>query len=95
MTPLGLIAGEGVFPVLVARGARAAGRKVICVGMRGNAWPQLQQECDEFHWAGVTRLSRIQSGWLLTSIDIALAMEWNGVVADVPLLESLPEEELT
>jgi UDP-2,3-diacylglucosamine hydrolase len=56
MSPLGLIAGEGVFPVLVARGARAAGRKVICVGFSGNAWPQLQQECDEFHWVGVTRV---------------------------------------
>jgi UDP-2,3-diacylglucosamine hydrolase len=56
MTPLGLIAGEGVFPVLVARGAKAAGRKVVCVGFAGNAWPQLQQECDEFHWVGVSRI---------------------------------------
>lgn len=58
MQPLGLIAGEGVFPVLVARGARAAGRRVICVGLAGNAWPQLRDECDEFHWAGVSRLGR-------------------------------------
>jgi DUF1009 family protein len=59
MTPLGLIAGEGVFPILVARGARAAGRRVVCVGLAGNAWPQLREECDEFHWAGITRLG----GW--------------------------------
>jgi DUF1009 family protein len=59
MTPLGLIAGEGVFPVLVARGARAAGRRVVCIGLAGNAWPQLKDECDEFHWAGITRLG----GW--------------------------------
>jgi len=58
MDPLGLIAGEGVFPVLVARGAKAAGRKVICVGLSGSAWPQLQKECDEFHWVGVSRLGR-------------------------------------
>ncbi len=58
MTPLGLIAGEGVFPVLVARGARAAGRKVVCVGLTGNAWPELKQECDEFHWASTARLGR-------------------------------------
>jgi DUF1009 family protein len=56
--PLGLIAGEGVFPVLVARGAKAAGRRVVCVGLAGNAWPQLREECDEFHWAGVSRLGR-------------------------------------
>jgi UDP-2,3-diacylglucosamine hydrolase len=56
--PLGLIAGEGVFPVLVARGARAAGRKVVCVGLRGAAWPELRQECERFDWAGVLRLNR-------------------------------------
>lgn len=56
--PLGLIAGEGVFPLLVARGARAAGRKIVCVGLAGNAWDGLRQECDDFHWAGITRMSR-------------------------------------
>ncbi len=56
--PLGLIAGEGVFPLLVARGARAAGRKVVCVGLAGNAWSELRQECDRFDWAGITRMSR-------------------------------------
>src|SRR5208337_3326326 len=34
--PLGLIAGEGIFPLLVARGARAAGRTVICAAFRGS-----------------------------------------------------------
>src|SRR2546421_236628 len=41
MGPLGLIAGEGVFPLLVARGARAAGRKVVCAAFAGHAWPDL------------------------------------------------------
>jgi DUF1009 family protein len=56
--PLGLIAGEGVFPLLVARGARAAGRRVVCVGLAGNASPLLAGECDAFHWVGVSRLGR-------------------------------------
>ena len=55
MAPLGLIAGEGVFPILVARGARAAGRRVVCTAFAGHAWPELQHECDEFHWVGVLR----------------------------------------
>lgn len=55
MPPLGLIAGEGVFPLLVARGARAAGRKVVCTAFAGHARPELQAECDEFHWVGVLR----------------------------------------
>ena len=56
--PLGLIAGEGVFPLLVARGAKAAGRRVVCVGLAGNATPALAAECDQFHWVGISRLGR-------------------------------------
>lgn len=54
-TPLGLIAGEGMFPLLVARGARASGRKVICAAFAGHAWPELQSEVDLFKWVGVLR----------------------------------------
>ena len=56
--PLGLIAGEGVFPVLVARGARAAGRKVVCAAFSRNAWPELRKEVDEFRWVGVLRMNK-------------------------------------
>ena len=56
MEPLGLIAGEGVFPFLVARGARAAGRQVVCVALAGSALPELAVECDRFHWVSVVRL---------------------------------------
>ncbi len=58
MEPLGLIAGEGVFPVLVARGARAAGRRIICAGFSRNAWPSLADEVDHFEWVGVLRMNR-------------------------------------
>jgi DUF1009 family protein len=56
--PLGLIAGEGVFPLLVARGARAAGRRVVCCAFAGHAWPELRAECDRFEWVGITRLGK-------------------------------------
>jgi DUF1009 family protein len=52
---LGIVAGEGIFPLLVARGARAAGRKVVGVGFRGSAWPEMERECDVFEWARVAR----------------------------------------
>jgi len=58
MQPLGLIAGEGVFPFLVARGARAAGREVVCVALAGSAAPELAKECDRFEWVSVVRLGR-------------------------------------
>lgn len=54
-SPLGLIAGEGVFPLLVARGARAAGRKVICCALAGCAWPELSGECDITRTVGIAR----------------------------------------
>jgi DUF1009 family protein len=58
MSPLGLIAGEGVFPLLVARGARAAGRKVVCAALARNAWPELRDEVDDFSWVGILRLGK-------------------------------------
>src|SRR3954471_8917513 len=56
--PLGLIAGEGVFPLLVARGARAAGRRVVCAAFAGHAWPDLRRECDRFEWVVLLRLDK-------------------------------------
>jgi DUF1009 family protein len=56
--PIGLIAGEGVFPLLVARGAHAAGRQVVCAALAGSAWPELERECDRFDWVGVVRLGQ-------------------------------------
>jgi DUF1009 family protein len=56
--PLGLIAGEGIFPLLVARGARAAGRRVICAALGDCAWPELQRECSLFRRVGIIRISQ-------------------------------------
>ena len=56
--PLGLIAGEGVFPFLVARGARAAGRRVVCVGLGGCVWPGVVDEVDDYQTVGVLRVGQ-------------------------------------
>jgi DUF1009 family protein len=59
MGPIGLIAGEGVFPLLVARGMKSAGRKVVCAALAGCAWgDELRDECDEFKWVGIVRLGQ-------------------------------------
>jgi UDP-2,3-diacylglucosamine hydrolase len=47
-----------MFPLLVARGARAAGRRVVCAALSGSAWPELRGECDAFKWVGVLRLGQ-------------------------------------
>lgn len=52
---LGLIAGEGRLPFLVAAGAREAGLKVVCVGLVDNAEPGLADEVDVFYRVAIAR----------------------------------------
>ncbi len=55
---LGLIAGAGRLPLLIARGARRAGRPLAVVALRGLADPALAELADAFAWAGVARPGR-------------------------------------
>jgi DUF1009 family protein len=57
---LGLIAGGGRLPFLVAAGAREAGLKVVCVGLVDNAEPALADEVDVFYRAAIAR----PGGWI-------------------------------
>ncbi len=57
-TPLGLIAGAGDFPWLVARGAKRAGCRLVVVGLRSLADPGLREPADAFYWAGLARMGR-------------------------------------
>ncbi|UCG48047.1 MAG: UDP-2,3-diacylglucosamine diphosphatase LpxI [Phycisphaerales bacterium] len=52
---LGLIAGEGRLPYMVASGARRAGLKVVCVGLAGSAEAALAEEVDVFYEVAVAR----------------------------------------
>ena len=52
---LGLIAGEGRLPFLVASGAKKAGLKVICVGLADNAETSLADEVDVFYRVALAR----------------------------------------
>ncbi len=55
---IGLIAGQGMLPVIMARGMKAAGANVCCVGLRDQADPVLRELCDEFSGAGIVQLGR-------------------------------------
>ncbi len=59
---VGLIAGCGRGPFLVARGMRAAGLRVVILGLKGVASPRLAGLADEFRWVGITRIG----SWLAT-----------------------------
>ena len=52
---LGLIAGEGRLPFLVAAGARQAGLRVICVGLGDTAEHSLADEVDVFYRVALGR----------------------------------------
>ena len=52
---LGLIAGNGRLPFLVAQGARKAGLKVVCVGFVDNVEPSLAHCVDTFYTVGLAR----------------------------------------
>lgn len=56
--PIGVIAGGGRLPLLVAEGARTAGRAVIGVGLRDQFDPALRAKCDRFHTAGIVQIGR-------------------------------------
>jgi len=53
---VGLIAGAGRSPFLVARGVRQAGRPLVILALRGAASARLRGVADEFVWVGLTRL---------------------------------------
>jgi DUF1009 family protein len=57
---LGLIAGQGRLPFLVADGAKQAGFKVICVGLADNAEPSLADHVDHFFSGAIAR----PGGWM-------------------------------
>jgi len=53
---LGLIAGSGRTPCLVADGILRTGRPLVTVGLRDMASPRLKGLSDHFHWVGLTRI---------------------------------------
>jgi UDP-2,3-diacylglucosamine hydrolase len=55
---VGLIAGNGRFPFLVARGMRKAGKRIVAVAIKEEASPELAGEVDEIHWVGLGQLGR-------------------------------------
>jgi len=55
---LGLIAGQGRLPFLVADGARAAGLEVVCAAFRGHAEPALAEHVDRLYWVPIARPGR-------------------------------------
>ncbi len=58
MIPLGLLAGNGRFPFLVAQEARKQGRRVIAIAFNEDADPALEQVVDRIHWVFVGQMNK-------------------------------------
>ena len=92
--PVGLIAGSGRPPFLVANGIHRAGRRVLIIALRGFASPRLMDVADEFLWSGLTRVG----GWVsaLRARRVREAVMIGGVrksiaYSPVKLLQYIPD----
>ncbi len=52
---IGLIAGWGRYPLVVAEALRRQGRKTYCLGTIGHADPALAEACHDFRWLGLAK----------------------------------------
>ena len=59
LAPIGLLAGSGRFPILFAQKAQQLGLPVVCVGLHGEASPELEPLVDRFYWSGIAKLGRV------------------------------------
>jgi DUF1009 family protein len=96
MNALGLIAGNGRFPFLVARAARKAGRRVVCVAIKEETAPELQGEVDEIHWLSLGQLGRaiaaLKDGGAREAVmagQVKHRQIFAGIVPDLTLLSVL------
>jgi len=60
-SPLGLIAGNGIFPLEFARSARARGLEVVAVAHRGETSPELEGLVSSCTWVRVGQLGKVIS----------------------------------
>lgn len=56
---VGLIAGWGRYPIVIAEALKRQGSEVFCMGALGHADPRLADVCDHFRWFGLGRLSSV------------------------------------
>ena len=52
---VGLIAGWGRYPFVVAEALKRQGCQTFCLGVVGHADPELADVCDDFRWGGLAR----------------------------------------
>ena len=59
MEKLGLIAGNGRFPLLFAKGARDNKVPLIAVGIEGETSPEIERYVEKLYWVGVAQIGKL------------------------------------
>src|SRR6266581_6175460 len=57
--PLGMIAGNGRFPVLALNAAQRAGLEVVAIGIKEEASPEIEALAERCHWISLGALSKL------------------------------------
>jgi DUF1009 family protein len=57
--PIGLLAGWGRYPIVIAQELRRQGYRIVCTAVRDHADPALADLCDEFYWVGIGSIGGI------------------------------------
>lgn len=55
---VGLLAGWGRYPIVVAEALRRSGHEVFCLGVKDHADRELARLCDDFAWVGLGKIGR-------------------------------------
>ena len=55
---IGLLAGWGRYPMVVAEALSRQGYQTFCLGVKGHADPALAGMCTDFEWVGLARLGQ-------------------------------------
>jgi DUF1009 family protein len=90
MQRVGLIAGNGRFPLIFARTARAAGVEVVAVAHEGETPPELDAEVDSITWIKVGELGRMIGSLQAAGIERAVMA---GGIRKLALLDHFAPDE--
>lgn len=91
---LGLIAGYGRLPFMVAEGAKKAGLKVICIGIDGSVDPALSEHVDYFTTGAIARpgkwIRKLSKHGATTTIMVG-AVKKSQMFAPFRIIKNLPD----
>lgn len=56
---LGMVAGNGRFPLLVLQAARSLGQEIVVIGLKEETWPEVEQLAGRCYWISLGQLGKL------------------------------------